>query len=103
MNCEAIFVEDISSETVILIAPSENSDVISGNIQFNWQEVPEANEYQIQIATPNFDNAVQIILDSTQVKTYLVKDLEIGDYEWRVKAYNSGYSTNYASNNLKVK
>jgi hypothetical protein len=101
-NCEAIFVENISEETIVLLAPTNTSEVISGTIQFNWQELAEAIEYEVQIAKPNFANASQILLDSLTTAAVILKDLEVGAYEWRVKALNSGYITNYSTNSFLV-
>lgn len=101
-NCEAIFVEDISNDTIVLLAPSNNSMVTAGTIQFNWQEMSDATEYEIQIATPNFMNASQIVLDSLTSSSVISKDLVIGEYEWRVKALNSDFSTQYSINSFSV-
>ncbi|PQJ76538.1 hypothetical protein [Polaribacter glomeratus] len=101
-NCEVFFEEDISNEQVLLLAPSNNSEVVAGSIQFNWQEVLEATDYQIQIATPDFEQASQIVLDSIVTNTIYTKDLEVGAYQWRIKASNSGYSTGYQTNSFSV-
>lgn len=101
-NCEAIFVEDVSNETIVLLAPADNTEVINGTIKFNWQQVSDSVKYNIQIATPSFDAATQIVLDSISTSTIISKDLEVGDYQWRVKASNSGYSTNYSTSSFKV-
>ncbi len=101
-NCEAIFVEDVSNETVILLAPINDAQITSGNIQFNWQEIENVIEYKIQIAKPNFAAAGQILLDSITTSTVISKDLEVGDYQWRVSASNSGYTTNYSISSFKV-
>jgi len=101
-NCEVIFEEDISDEQVIMLAPSENSEVAAGIIQFNWQEVLEATSYQIQISTPNFEQASQIVLDSITTNSIFEKDLGVGEYQWRIKASNSGYSTDYQTKSFSV-
>lgn len=101
--CEAIFVENISEKTVILLAPKNTSEVVNGVIQFNWQEVLDATKYEVQIATPNFAIASQIVLDSIINNTIISKDLEVGEYQWRVKAFNSDFSTNYTTNSFSVK
>jgi hypothetical protein len=101
-SCEAIFVEDISQKRVVLIAPSDNSEVATGSIQFNWQGIVDATNYQIQIATPNFNQASQVVLDSTVTATFFLKELAIGEYEWRIKASNSDYSTLYVTNSFTV-
>lgn len=101
-NCEAIFVEDISDKAVVLLAPTENATVSAGTVQFNWQSVPDATNYELQIATPTFLNANQILIDTLITNTSFSKSLEIGDYEWRVKAINSDYTTNYSTNPFSV-
>lgn len=102
IGCEAVFIEDISDSKVILLAPSDNSNLTSGSIQFNWESISDATEYKIQIASPNFDNATQIYLDSLTTSISISKDLIVGDYEWRVKAINSGYETSYSKNSFTV-
>ena len=98
LSCEAIFIEDISDRTVVLLAPTNNTEVTNGDVIFTWHSVEDAEMYQIQIATPNFQNASQFLLDSLITTTSFIKDLEIRDYEWRVKASNSDYSTEYSTN-----
>lgn len=102
-NCEAIFIENISEKTVVLLAPTDTSEVTNGTIQFNWQKVSEASQYEIQLAYPNFDNASRILVDSLTTGTTISKDLAAGDYEWRVKALNSNFSTAYSSYRFSVK
>lgn len=101
-NCEAIFVEDISDASLTILAPTQNSKVTAGLINFNWNPVEEATSYQLQIALPSFTNATQIVLDTTITKTAFSKDLVIGNYQWRVKAINTNYQTNYATTSFEV-
>ncbi|PQJ80294.1 hypothetical protein [Polaribacter porphyrae] len=103
ISCEAIFIEDISDTKVILLAPTNNAEVVTGSIQFNWEEVIDASEYNIQIASPSFNQANQIVLDSVTTSSIITKELDVGSYEWRVKASNSGYQTNYTTNSFTVK
>ncbi|WP_405610894.1 hypothetical protein [Polaribacter sp. Asnod1-A03] len=101
-SCEAIFVEDLSNENVVLLAPLNNTEVTNGTVQFNWEDVQEATSYEIQIAKPSFATASQIFLDSITDVTFISKELEVGDYEWRVSALNSGYNTDYSLGVFKV-
>ena len=101
--CEEIFeVADISDEQVQLLAPVDQSVLTISNVSFNWNSVDEANSYEIQIATPSFLNAQQIIVDtilsvdSTYVGNRITLKLSENDYEWRVKAMNSGFETDYS-------
>lgn len=99
---EVIFEQDISESNLKILAPTNGSSVVSGNISFNWEPVTDANNYQIQIATPNFANAKQIVLDSTISNTSFSRQLLANNYEWRIRAKNSAFETSYFTNTLKV-
>jgi len=101
-NCEAIFIGDISNESIVLLAPSNNAQIESAEIQFNWQGIPDADTYKIQIATPTFEQATQILLDSIVSKTIFAKKLDLGTYQWRVKGLNAEYSTNFTTNSFNI-
>ena len=97
ISCEEIIMEkDISKNEVVLIAPTYNAQFYSTGVSFTWDSVTDATEYQLQIATPNFANPLQIVLDTTIKETNFTQQLPIGNYEWRVRAKNSAYSTNYS-------
>ncbi len=100
--CEAVFVEDISNSYVRLTAPANNASVKTGTISFLWEEVNEANNYQLQIATPSFINASQVVLDTTISLNTFAHKLDAGEYEWRVKAKNSDYETAFEMHVLTV-
>lgn len=99
---EILFVENITNEQVAILAPTELAVVQSGNVTFSWQPVYEAESYQIQIATPTFANATQIVLDSTVLSTSFSKELDTGAFQWRIKALNSAYQTNYTTTTFTV-
>lgn len=64
-SCQDILeVTDISDQNVQLLAPSDSTVVVQTSVQFNWNEVYEASQYHIQVASPNFENAAQILVDS---------------------------------------
>lgn len=96
VSCEAILVEDISNDSLVLLAPTDNSVVTSGNITFSWQLLDEAEMYEVQMATPNFQNANQILLDSVTDSNTLIRNFDSGTYQWRVKAINAEYETGYS-------
>ena len=99
---EIIEVTDISDETVSILAPTDATTITTGTINFNWNDINEANEYRIQIATPTFNNATQITVDSLITSNTFSQLLEIGEYQWRVKALNSNFETDYTTNSLTV-
>lgn len=102
-SCEDILLEkDISREEEVLVAPVNNAQFFSTGVTFTWETVPYATKYQIQIAKPNFANPMQIVLDTIVTTTSFTQQLPIANYEWRVRAVNSAYSTNYATRLVSV-
>lgn len=96
--CEDIVgVTDISKENITILAPVEGVTVTDAKVTFNWEALDEVTHYNIQIATPAFKTATQIITDSTLALTSFSKALTSGNYEWRVRAENSGYKTSYTT------
>ena len=109
-SCEDILeVPDISGQSVNLLAPSNGTVLYANTINLTWEEVLEATGYRIQVASPNFESAAQIVLDSVvemdtlgYLPTQLEQNLFNGNYKWRVKAFNSGFETAYSSNVFQV-
>ena len=103
VSCEEIIeVEDISSRTVTVLAPTDESTLNITDINFSWNVVEDAEQYKLQIATPNFETANQIVLDSTITALNFTQTLEFGDYEWSIRAENSDYQTNYTTQSFTV-
>lgn len=102
-SCEAVFIENISNKSVILISPSDKAEISTGEINFNWNLIEDAEVYQLQIAIPDFNNPLQILTDTIVSKTIFKKDLLVNEYEWRVKAKNSEYETAYSISAFVVK
>ncbi|RUT71265.1 hypothetical protein D0817_05125 [Flavobacterium cupreum] len=102
-SCEEILiVDDISKEEITLIAPANNSVLFSTGASFSWNSIENAEKYRLQIAKPNFANPIEIVLDTLIAKTSYTQQMNIGKYEWRVKAVNSGYETPYKSSAFEI-
>lgn len=103
MSCEEIIMEkDISDQEVELIAPIDNAQFMSTSVTFTWDETTDATEYQLQIARPSFSQPLQIVLDTTITGTTFTQQLPIGEYEWRVRALNSGYTTIFSKRSFVI-
>jgi len=99
---DIIEVEDISGSTVSILAPVDDSLLTDPAVNFSWTLVQDAERYTLQIATPNFETATQIVLDTTVTTNNFIKILDIGSYEWRVRAENSDYQTIYIMQNFSI-
>jgi len=103
LACEEIIeVEDISNKTVNVLAPADTATLTISTINFSWDTVADAEHYKLQIAEPNFEMANQIVLDTTVTVTNFSQTLEFGDYEWRIRAENSGYQTTYSTQSFTI-
>lgn len=102
-NCsEIIEVENISDETVRILAPADTSVLLETTVQFSWNTVDDAEQYKLQIATPDFENTLAIKEDTTLTGTSFSKTLDSGDYQWRIRAENSDYQTAYTTQSFRV-
>ena len=109
VGCEDILeVPDISDQQVQLLAPAPNTLVNDSLVNFNWNPVVDTEAYIIQIASPNFETPAQlaldslIVVDSTFVGTRISRVLSDGAYEWRVRARNSAFETDFTTNAFMV-
>jgi hypothetical protein len=103
VSCEEIlFVDDISKKEINLIAPANNTVLFSTGVSLSWDNVENAERYRLQIAKPNFTSPIQIVVDTLITKKTFTQQLNIGKYEWRVKAINSGYETEYKTHAFEI-
>lgn len=102
-SCDDIIeIEDISGRSVNVLAPTEGVVLDITDVIFSWTAVEDAEHYRLQVATPNFENATQIVSDTLITATSFTKTLSAGAYEWRVRAENSGYQTAYTTQNFSI-
>lgn len=102
-SCEQLIeVEDISNEAVTILAPANNIALDTTSVNFSWQALEFAEDYHLQVAKPNFDTAQEIVLDTIVGSTSFSKTLLSNTYQWRIKAKNFGYETQYTTQNLTI-
>ncbi len=103
IGCEEIIYEDdISVNSVLILAPTNGVSLVKGDVTFSWQTVNGATDYELQVATPTFQNASQIVLDTIITDVSFTQLLEANTYEWRIKALNSAYETTYTMSGFEV-
>lgn len=92
MQCEDIVEDDLSTLKVLLVSPSDSIETTIVSQTFIWERLKDVISYRLEIASPSFDRAEQMLvyleLDTTIYKTTLFP----GEFEWRVIAIN-GSST----------
>lgn len=102
-SCSEIIEEDISADTVRVIGPVDTI-VNYSTITFWWHPVNGATSYRLQLITPTVANPLRIALDTLVADTKFDYTPDIGQYEWRIRAENSGYQSVYTEpRKLEVK
>lgn len=102
-SCEDIIYEDdISDETVHLVAPYDGAVFNSTGITFTWDPIENGSQYRIQIARPNFDQPLEIMSDNVIDSTSFTTQLNVGTYQWRVQGVNSSYTTRYSTRSFTI-
>ena len=102
-GCGEIFEKDIEDETVEIIAPKSGTETDLQTVQFWWEEIDGADEYDFQLAYPDFVNPSQLVIDSTVSENLVTFTIAPGfSYTWRVKAKNSAHETEWTEATLMV-
>ncbi|WP_417887093.1 hypothetical protein [Zunongwangia sp.] len=101
-SCEEVFFEDdISSDTIEILSPTDNSRIEGTEITFYWNKLEGAASYRIEIARPDFSSGQYIINEEVDGVSYQT-ELPLGEYAWRVTALNSQYTSSYIERKFKL-
>ena len=95
-------VQDISKKSITVNAPANNTVTSSNAITFWWELLDGAEQYNIQLVKPNFNNIVTLVTDTNVTSNKLNLTLQPGDYQWRIRAFNAGHTTAYQVFTLKI-
>ncbi len=101
-GCSDIIEADLTDLTVSLLTPQDRDTVSTNVVTFRWTEVPDAETYRIQIATPDLVAPELFLTDSVVSTPTVTFAMAPGAYEWRVRAQNSSSHTEYAVRRLVV-
>ncbi|HLN74519.1 MAG TPA: hypothetical protein VK205_14600 [Prolixibacteraceae bacterium] len=102
ISCDDIFVEDISGFNVVLKAPSAGWKGKDTKVSFRWEQVPDAVNYQLEVVTPGFSVNHLQVFEKSLMEASFDTILTAGDYEWRIRALNSGSSTDYSYSSFTI-
>lgn len=94
-GCAEILEKSVTNKQVELSAPYNNL-VTTDSIQtFYWQPVDGADSYQLQVVSPNFDSIAKLIVDTTIHSNIFPLTMSMGQYQWRVRAFNGSSTTSF--------
>ncbi|MCF8229285.1 MAG: hypothetical protein K9J24_10085 [Bacteroidales bacterium] len=100
--CTEIFDYDIRNDKVELLSPPNNYQTDIATQSFYWNQVEFADRYILQIASPGFGWIEYFLVDTLLTKNSFSYTLYPGEFQWRVKALNNSYETDFTTHTLKI-
>lgn len=102
VSCESWFSTDISKKEVVILSPHDGILTNINTQLFWWESIEDASEYTLQIVSPDFDSIEYLVADTNLSGNKFESYLSPGEYEWRVKAINEAYETDYTYSKLWI-
>ena len=93
---------DLSDEVVVLRSPNTTGYIVTTTVSFWWEELEGATGYELQVVSPDFLQTANLLVNDKLTETSAEYELSEGDYEWRVRAYNDGYSTGFTKGTFSI-
>lgn len=90
-SCEDILEKDISNSTVQATYPLNSAVIQSNVVNFQWNKLDGAKTYRIQV----FDMSQSLIAEKETEDNHVEQELPSGQYQWRVRAENYAYQSQY--------
>lgn len=94
--------EQINEEVVEIFVPRDSLQTDIATQLFYWYHVTGATKYELQIATPTFNQIDRLILDTNVTGNQYEFTLSPGSYEWRVRAFNGSSTTDFTVSRLYI-
>lgn len=102
-SCTKDIVEpDLSNKTVTLLAPADSFQTTTLTHLFWWNEIEDAEKYNLQIVSPGFSSIQKLLLDTNLTTNKFAFTLTPGVFQWRVKAFNSSSNSPYSIFTLTI-
>lgn len=97
ISCEDIFEANLDDEIVTVVAPTDGAILNKGNVVFYWDYL-DYNEnfkesYNLMVVSPSFDAITEVVLDTSITSNMFQQELNKGEYELRVYAFNGSTSS----------
>lgn len=102
LSCEDLFVVDISDKTITVLTPLEGRVYTDTEVSFFWEPLEGASVYHIQVFKPSYLNMQGVCYDTICSLNSLKFVLAPDKYEWRIRAENDYYRTEYFYNKFEV-
>ncbi len=101
-SCKDFIESPVTDEKVSIVAPGDGMESNKYAQQFWWEPVEDATSYRLQIVSPSFSAAQQLVIDTLTAETKFAYTLEPGNYQWRIRAENSSSTGIYTTRSFTI-
>jgi len=101
-GCDTFFEPDITDQNVNLVSPAKGISTDVAAQTFLWEKIRDNSDYHFQLASPSFDSSATFIVDTVIPSLKFDVTLYPARFEWRVRAENSVYHTNWTTSTFSV-
>ena len=101
-GCEDVFEPDLTNQNLVLLSPPNSTNVEDLTVQFIWEELEDADEYQLQVVRPDFAYIERFELDTTIADHMFSVQLSPNSYQWRVRGRNGSSETEWFTWNITI-
>jgi hypothetical protein len=101
VSCSEIIEPSLEKVKINILTPT---DTLSSQYSqtFYWEKVENATKYQLQIASPSFDKAQKIVLDTITKSNTFTITFNPARYQIRIRAYNNSSNSDWTYKNIKI-
>ena len=93
---------DLSTKTILLTAPDNDLVTNEATITFKWDEMPNADQYTLQVASPDFSDNGNILLNELLEDNDYSSTFSEGTYRWRVRGENNRGVSPYSERGFTI-
>lgn len=94
-SCGVFFDQKIKATQMNLINPKDSTVWEQNFIEFLWEPVERARDYNFLIVSPDFGQIQRVVYDTSSQDSYMRLTFEPGNYECRYFASNAASETPY--------
>lgn len=95
-GCKEVWQKSLDKVIVVLVAPGDHVVSADSVQSFYWQPVDTPVSYELVVVRPSFDSAIGLVTDTMLTGNSFRLQLAPGQYQWKVRAFNSVSTTAFA-------
>lgn len=104
-NFSVIETNDLTSQQIILVNPSNELVTNNPNVVFAWQAINAAESYTFELINVTAGNNIVHQVSGLTTTSFSINNTIIPDdavYQWKIKAVNSTSETQFSSRNFSI-